>query len=449
MGAVSTHRRFVVTALLAATATVSHAAGFEPDATFGTRGVAVVPQPFAPVTYPTTSYHVNVLAGPGGRILVAGPVEVGGGAGATVVTAFTADGRLDDAFGVAGSATAGADGDRFYGGLAREADGGLIVAGARWSAGEQGTSLFCRLTPAGAADTTFGSGGCVALGTSLGNLLVPGHLRLRNDGSILAVGESGVKATWGPAAMQLTAEGALDPRFGSGGAAALPVPRVQPRQDVGQVVPEADGRFLIAMIGASSPVARLQADGSLDASFGINGVFESSYVGVGALLRRPDGRVIVSVAGGRLIGLTASGHLDVTFGVDGIASLDLPGGDRSYIAAMATLPDGRLLLVGGSAFGSCPDAASGSSAFLAVATDKGVLDSTVSVQMLPELTAAESLTANGTGHWLVGGTAAATGDDTACTRTFALVALRQTTTSAAVATCTKRQPPSSPISRTR
>lgn len=34
--------------------------------------------------------------------------------------------------------------------------------------------------------------------------------------AILAVGESGSKATWGPAAMQLTAQGALDPRFDSG-----------------------------------------------------------------------------------------------------------------------------------------------------------------------------------------------------------------------------------------
>lgn len=341
----STFRHFMA-ALLAGVATVSHASGFETDATFGVNGVAVVPQPFAPVSYPTTSYHASVLVAPDGRILVAGPVEIGVDAGSTVVTAFTAGGQLDSSFGVAGSATAGVGADRFYGGLARQPDGGLIVAGARSSFGEQGASLFCRLTSAGVADTTFGSGGCVALQTSLGNLLVPGHLRVRADGAILAVGESGSKATWGPAAMQLTAQGALDPRFGNGGAAMLPVPRVQPRQDVGQVVPEPDGQFLIAMIGQSTPVARLQADGSLDVSFGAGGVFESpSSVGVGALLRRPDGRVIVSVAGGRLIGLTASGQFDRSFGVDGVASLDLPGGDQSYIAAMATLPDGRLLLV--------------------------------------------------------------------------------------------------------
>ncbi|MGL6224238.1 MAG: Calx-beta domain-containing protein, partial [Steroidobacteraceae bacterium] len=175
---------------------------------------------------------------------------------------------------------------------------------------------------------------------------------LQSDGKVIGVGiarqpDGRMKLV----VFRLRPDGALDPDFGLGGLVILSDGSA--RREAGySVVVDPDGRIVVAgQRGNSLLVARLLANGTLDAGFGSGGV----YVGLDILwsnvrvARAPTGgyRVMASVAGGMgwdcsVVGLTAAGVPDAAFGVGGYAT------PRSSLdcSSLAVLPDGRMLLGG-------------------------------------------------------------------------------------------------------
>ena len=65
------------------------------------------------------------------------------------------------------------------------------------------------------------------------------------------------------------------------------------------VLVQPDGKLLVGGIGSTTPsfsrygLARLNADLSLDATFGTNSALTTAQIGTGALLRQPNGKIIV------------------------------------------------------------------------------------------------------------------------------------------------------------
>ncbi|HEX7090350.1 MAG TPA: hypothetical protein VF192_09440, partial [Longimicrobiales bacterium] len=115
-------------------------------------------------------------------------------------------------------------------------------------------------------------------------------------------------------------------------------------------------------------VARLNADGTLDASFGSNGVafadFDGRLDGADDILIQPDGSIILVGAAHSVTAdadfaiarLTSAGVLDPTFGGDGTVTIDIAGrSDGAHAGAL--LPDGRTVVTGRAAEsgGSDPD----------------------------------------------------------------------------------------------
>jgi uncharacterized delta-60 repeat protein len=127
---------------------------------------------------------------------------------------------------------------------------------------------------------------------------------------------------------------------GGGPAVALP--------DGGAIVASSDRTF------KGFTLVRLQADGSLEASFGSGGIARirgtAATFGPKQLLRLPDGRLIVTADGPPasryqlpstvLARLSANGALDTSFGTGGFATPAIQNGN----AALA--PDGSLVLTG-------------------------------------------------------------------------------------------------------
>ena len=123
-----------------------------------------------------------------------------------------------------------------------------------------------------------------------------------------------------------------------------------------------DGKILVggtSSIGGNTGVfvARLYPDGSLDNSFGVNGVSQPTFavpdVTCNDMALQPDGKIVV--AGNTIVGgsysffaarIDETGSLDNSFGVNG-ASMFSIGTGQQFFNDMAMQDDGKIVLVGG------------------------------------------------------------------------------------------------------
>jgi uncharacterized delta-60 repeat protein len=109
------------------------------------------------------------------------------------------------------------------------------------------------------------------------------------------------------------------------------------------------GILAIAILGFAPAVQA--ASGDLDPSFGGDGLVTTGFSGVSDyaqdLVLQPDGKIIAAGPGGTDFALArynADGSLDTSFGGDGKVTTDFGGSD--FAAALALQPDGRIIAAG-------------------------------------------------------------------------------------------------------
>ncbi len=205
-------------------------------------------------------------------------------------------------------------------------------------------SCFSSMAESGCIDSYFGSAGEVAFSdTALG---VQGAVRLQpppaspagGSPKIIVFNQTGSSAT----VMRLNLDGTLDSTFGTNGVGNYPV-----AASVYDGLIDANRNILIGgSSGSDIFVMRLLPDGAVDTSFGSNGVFISAGSLSGsaegqALAIQPDGKVIaVGAQWGRkgssgsslVLRLTSSGALDSTFGSGGFVSFTSGTGGQALKA---------------------------------------------------------------------------------------------------------------------
>lgn len=158
---------------------------------------------------------------------------------------------------------------------------------------------------------------------------------------------------------KFTANGQPDTGFGTDGVALLPF--APEKAYVCGIAPLPNGQLLVGGFiwgtngqARASYLARLHANGTPDASFGVNGVAEFELSGwstrAEAMVLLPDGKVAFTgqvKMGGTEFGFVArlndDGSLDPSFETGGIRSIYLGGLNQSG-RAIASLPDGQLLV---------------------------------------------------------------------------------------------------------
>ncbi|HEX8648256.1 MAG TPA: hypothetical protein VF715_15285, partial [Thermoleophilaceae bacterium] len=274
--------------------------------------------------------------------------------------AAAADGDLDVSF--AGDGVSHLERGRLAE-VALQPDGKLIVAGA--SFGQDGEAVVGRLTASGSPDPTFGEGGYASLGAVAGEISVR-DVALQPDGRIVVVGYRGQEAY----ALRLTDGGDLDPTFDGDGFTAFRFDGAAPTWSGGQAVAvQGDGRIVVAGshdtgTESAAGVARLDPDGSFDETFAGDG---TTLVDVGDAeiafhLAIQGGRIVVAGHSGPPVfpyfefwaaRLEAGGTLDETFGTEGVFTTNTLMSEDGIVTA-----GGGLLFTGtGLSAGEARDAA--------------------------------------------------------------------------------------------
>ncbi len=155
----------------------------------------------------------------------------------------------------------------------------------------------------------------------------------------------------------VVSSGVLDPTFGTGGHSAVVLPGSS--QIARAITRQPDGRIVVAgytnwNTGNSDVLlARFQADGSLDTTFGAGGVVTTAVSAVNdtayAVAVQPDGKIVAAGLSGDaalVLRYNADGSLDTTFGTGGVVTTSLPPGSAFFLS-VAVLSDGRILAGGG------------------------------------------------------------------------------------------------------
>jgi uncharacterized delta-60 repeat protein len=247
-----------------------------------------------------------VAVQPDGKIVVAG-YSSSGASSRVALARLKANGLPDPAFGTDGLTTtpvglvSGAEA------LVLQPDGKIVVGG--FGAGGSGHSkaTLLRYDAGGSLDPAFGSGGIATLEGTVSDAEVHA-LALEPDGKIVAAGNDGGR---GLLLARYAPNGALDQGFGSGGRVLT---ELDGNSEATGVAVQPDGKIVAAgwtRDGAvdTYAVARYDAAGSLDPSFGRRGVVVSrlaalpkvvSGTATGVVLQA-DGKIVV---GGTLQQLT-------------------------------------------------------------------------------------------------------------------------------------------------
>ena len=226
-----------------------------------------------------------------------------------------------------------------------------------------------RFNPDGTLDNSFAGNGIARInssGTGYTANWTHGTGVIQPDGKVVSIGLFSQGLTYYIGMARFNVDGTADATFGAGG---LAISSVISSSNVGEgalgAMVQPDGKILVS--GAvPEPIygfqmTRFNTDGSIDTTYGSNGVSEvvmNNAVGRGMELL-PDGSTLQfgtmhwNNGPGSVLKRLADGSIDTSFGNNGVQIIDLESGttyDNLY--GGFTLPSGRIMAYGGSNTGN-------------------------------------------------------------------------------------------------
>jgi uncharacterized delta-60 repeat protein len=306
----------------------------------------------------STSNEANAIAlQPDGKIIAAG-LSVVGGNNNFALARYNANGSLDISFGTNGIALTSFGGTNDLANAVVVQPNGKIIAAGRSNVTGNIDFALARYNPNGSLDTSFGNSGLVTTNFG-GDTNIAWAIILQPDGKIIAAGQSNVGGNNNFALARYNPNGSLDASFGNSGLVTTNFSGTA-QDEIFAAILQPDGK--IVAVGASDAggagdnfaLARYNANGSLDTSFGTGGLVTTNFSGEDeafAVILQPDGKII---AAGRsnalgandfaLARYNANGSLDTSFGTGGLVITNLGGTDRAL--AVILQPDGKIVAIG-------------------------------------------------------------------------------------------------------
>lgn len=320
------------------------------DTTFGTDGAV------------TTAVHSNYNFVETTTVQLDGKILVAGNAGTPstyhmAVARLTEDGTLDSSFGDEGTLRFNVGSVKsFVTDIVQQPDGKILLGGRTWN-NVSGDFALVRLNEDGSFDSTFGDNGVSRLSTPESE--ASEAIALLDDGKILMVGYRDDNF----AIAKFNADGSLDTTFGDEGWKVVPFDGVT--SYASDVAIQDDGKIVITGFALNNlnqfqvAAARLDADGIIDNSFGIDG---KVVFNVGewndfskAIAIQSDGKILIGghkwIANAQqkhdlfVARLNTDGSFDTSYGNNGVATARLVDG-ANYSNGMVLQADGKPILAG-------------------------------------------------------------------------------------------------------
>jgi uncharacterized delta-60 repeat protein len=271
------------------------------DSTFGSRGTVITSFAGAQGAQ-VTGLGVEILNGVT-EIVAAGYVTLSTYNDAFALARYNLSGGLDT--GLVTDVTSGRDDANA---VVIQPDGKIVVAGNANGTGATAEFAVARYNPNGSLDSSFGSGGTVQ--TPLGGWARGHAVALQPDGKIVVAGQApGSYPETHAALARYNAAGTLDTTFGSGaGYVVTPLTGTATGAFEGVVV-QSNGQIVAVGVteppsGNASALARYNADGTLDSTFGQGGIVAPAFgSGATAVALQADGKIVVASLNGGNFGV--------------------------------------------------------------------------------------------------------------------------------------------------
>ena len=320
------------------------------DSTFGLNGITVT-------DLGGSSEGIgNILIREDGKFLCGGGSNQSGQFQFLLVQ-YNSNGELDTDFGLNGTVftDVGITGSTMLS-MVKTSDGSIFSTGSA-----SGKIPIVKYGSNGVLDNGFGNSGIVL--TDIGEIETGSDILIQDDGKILIIGTTAISGNPEDAIVcRFNSDGSLDTDFNGTGWVNLALSQSIDRPT--GILLLTDGRILVIgfaandLLGIEMFALRLMPDGSFDTTFGTDGVARYD-IGDGDdaatdVLLQPDGKALI---GGRanngndndlcVIRINEDGSLDDSFGSNGVVITDVAA-DYDEIISMVLQPDGKLI-VGGSA----------------------------------------------------------------------------------------------------
>ena len=273
------------------------------------------------------------------------------------IVRLTANGAIDNTFNGTGILNFGIGSGLYYDWaitMQLQPDGKILVGGTS----EAPVGMFytlVRLNSNGTFDSTFGTNGKVH--TQIFN----GQSGLRSivvlpSGKIVTGGYCNDGATTRYVLVQYSANGSLDTTFGANGIAAVPALQTFRWDELRKILVRPDGKILVGgltnSLGQPNAIRGLGltqylANGTVDTSFGTNGVKIIPDTDLGDMALQVDGKIILTTPdlGFGVVRTLPNGTIDTTFGTAGYVNefLNAPGRSSSGVLIQA---DNKIIVTG-------------------------------------------------------------------------------------------------------
>lgn len=275
-------------------------------------------------------------------------VVVGGYLGDLVVARYNPNGSPDVTFGFGtGKVITDLGGEEYAWSTVIQSDGKIVAGGASTTNGAA-SFFIVRYNSDGSFDTGFGGGtGKVLTALPCGDTDNYGaDVAIQPDGKL--VGAVRFDNCAGHLIRYLS-DGSLDVSFGNHGLVTVP--------SFGgyfeQVLVQPNGKIIVGAF-YSGDVFRYEANGSPDLSFGSGGHVSTPFL-LTSLTIQPDGKIIASgytlyrnsYASYTLVRYNPDGSLDTSFGLNGLVTTPIGAGD-AFVHSLAIQTDGKIVAAGSS-----------------------------------------------------------------------------------------------------
>jgi uncharacterized delta-60 repeat protein len=214
---------------------------------------------------------------------------------------YNADGTLDTTFGNNGKVTTDLGSSSWVYAMAVDGAGRIVVAGETGG----GAAELVRYSPNGALDASFGSGGKLVTSMYFGTAVGQERLALQPDGKIDLAGTQAnpANSTAQFVVARFNANGTADSSFGSSGVTTTPLGA---GENLGGIAIQGDGKIVvdggvnfIGVRGSTLYLLRYNPDGTPDAGFGSNGVAADPFPSLSAI--QPWGSGVAVQSDGRIV----------------------------------------------------------------------------------------------------------------------------------------------------